>query len=179
MKTNEATIERGAGSISVKRLTMGAVFMSMVIVLSSFSVPVPGGHLYINDIAICLAALLFLPKEAFIIGGVGTFLGDFFFYPLPMFVSLATHGIQAWVISDMVRRFKGEDSKAIVIAALLVGAFIMVLGYTLGRAYVYSTPEYSMIKLPWEILQAMTGVVVGYILYFHTSIRKAWDRYIG
>ncbi len=42
---------------------MAALFMAMNIALSSFGIPVPGGHLYINDIVICLAALLFTPKE--------------------------------------------------------------------------------------------------------------------
>ena len=37
------------------------------------------------------AALSLDPLGAFLVGGVGAFLGDFFFYPLPMFVSLATH----------------------------------------------------------------------------------------
>lgn len=43
---------------SVRQLTLCAVFMGMNIALSSVSIPVPGGHLYINDIVICLAALL-------------------------------------------------------------------------------------------------------------------------
>ena len=67
-------------------LTMVAVLMAMNVVLSSFSIPVPGGHLYLNDIVICTAAILLDPLGAFIVGGVGAFLGDFFFYPAPMFV---------------------------------------------------------------------------------------------
>ena len=69
--------------------------MAMNVALSSFGVPVPGGHLYLNDIVICLAAILFDPVAAFMVGGVGAFLGDLFFYPTPMFVSLVTHGLQA------------------------------------------------------------------------------------
>ena len=84
---------------ATRRLTMAALFMAMNIALSSFGIPVPGGHLYINDIVICLAALLFTPKEAFFVGGIGAFLGDFFFYPAPMFVSLVTHGLQAGMIA--------------------------------------------------------------------------------
>ncbi len=80
-------------------LTMTAVLMAMNVVLSSFSLPVPGGHLYLNDIVICTAAILLDPLGAFIVGGVGSFLGDFFFYPAPMFVSLASHGLEAIVIS--------------------------------------------------------------------------------
>ena len=39
------------------RITATALFMAMNIALSSFGVPVPGGHLYLCDIAICTAAL--------------------------------------------------------------------------------------------------------------------------
>lgn len=33
-------------------LTMTAVFLAMNVALSSFGVPVPGGHLYLNDVVI-------------------------------------------------------------------------------------------------------------------------------
>ncbi len=52
-----------------------------------------------NDIVICTAAILLDPLGAFVVGGLGAFLGDMFFYPAPMFVSLVTHGLQAAVIS--------------------------------------------------------------------------------
>lgn len=40
-------------------LTMTALFMAMVVVLSmsALSIPVPGGHLYFNDVVIDTAAL--------------------------------------------------------------------------------------------------------------------------
>lgn len=76
-----------------------AMFTALNVIMSSFGIPVPGGHLYLNDIVICTAAILLDPLAAFMVGGVGAFLGDLLFYPLPMFVSLATHGLQAVVIS--------------------------------------------------------------------------------
>ena len=66
-----------------------AVLMAMNVALSSFGVPVAGGHLYLNDIVICAAAIILDPLAAFMVGGVGAFLGDLFFYPAPMWVSLA------------------------------------------------------------------------------------------
>lgn len=85
--------------ITTFELTFTAVFLAMNIALSSFGVSVPGGHLYLNDVVICLAAILLNPLEAFIVGGVGAFIGDRLFYPAPMFISLVTHGLQAVVIS--------------------------------------------------------------------------------
>ena len=60
-------------------LCVTALFMALNIALSSFGLPVPGGHLYMNDIVICTAAILLDPLAAFMVGGVGAFLGDFFF----------------------------------------------------------------------------------------------------
>ena len=66
-------------------LCVTALFMALNVVMSSFGVPVPGGHLYMNDIIICTAAMLLDPLAAFMVGGVGAFLGDL----LPSKISFA------------------------------------------------------------------------------------------
>ena len=154
--------------MNTKRLTLMALMMALVIVLSSFSLPVPGGHLYLNDVVIVLASLLFSPTEAMLVCGFGAFLGDFFFYPAPMFVSLVTHGLQGYVISYLAHSDGRLISKKRSLFATCIGALIMVLGYTLGRAFVYSTLKTSTIKLPFQILQASVGVMFGYFLRYHT-----------
>lgn len=169
--------ELSMAAYPVKWLTISAVFMGMNIALSSVSIPVPGGHLYLNDIVICTAALLLNPRTAFLVGGVGAFLGDFFFYPAPMFVSLVTHGLEAYVVSFLVHRCGWQKHKLTTLLALLTGAFIMVTGYSLGRAYVYSTPAYAWLKLPFEILQAMAGVMGGYFIYYHTKLRDYFQSF--
>lgn len=154
--------------MNTKRLTLMALMMALVIVLSSFSLPVPGGHLYLNDVVIVLASLLFSPTEAMLVCGFGAFLGDFFFYPAPMFVSLVTHGLQGYMISYLAHSDGRLISKKRSLFATCIGALIMVLGYTLGRAFVYSTLKTSIIKLPFQILQASVGVMFGYFLRYHT-----------
>lgn len=159
-------------------ITFTAVFMALNIVFSSFGIPVPGGHLYLCDAIICTAALLLDPFAAFLVGGIGSFLGDMIFYPAPMFVSLVTHGLQAVVIALIVSKFKGNKRTYFVssIIATLIGAVIMVVGYTLGKTFVYSTFEYAMIKLPYEIAQALLGVVVSLILCFGAGLYKLFNR---
>ncbi len=158
---------------------MTGIMMAMNIVMSSFSIPVPGGHLYLCDIVICTAALLFDPVAAFITGGVGSFIGDMLFYPAPMFVSLVTHGVQAAVISLIAHRtFRSRP----VIASTLgvtVGAIIMVIGYTIGRAFIYSTPEYAIIKLPFEIMQAALGAICGVLLCHKCGLRQKYNALMG
>ena len=140
-------------------LTVTALLMALNIILSTsvLSVPVPGGHMYLNDVVIVTAAILLTPFYAFLVGGVGAFIGDMLFYPAPMFVSLAVHGLQAVVISLFVHRWmKDSPQKASVIGAI-IGWVITFTGYSLGRAFVYSTPAYAIAKLPFQILQTLVG----------------------
>ncbi|CRZ33937.1 putative membrane protein [Herbinix hemicellulosilytica] len=165
--------------LSTVKITITALFMAMNIVLSSFSIPVPGGHLYLNDIVICLASILLNPLEAFIVGGIGAFLGDLLFYPAPMFVSLVTHGLQAIVISLFSHKILKNHPHLASIIGVIFGAIIMVIGYTLGRAFIYSTPEYALIKLPFQVLQAVVGAIMGLILCWNFGIHKLYNKIIN
>ncbi len=159
-----------------KWITATAVFMGMNIALCAFGIPVPGGHLYLNDVVICTASLLLDPVGAFIVGGIGAFLGDFIFYPIPMFVSLAAHGLQAAAISLLFRSLFPHNRKLAAGISVTVGAVIMVTLYTLGKIYVYSTFEYAMIKLPYEIAQALLGIVGSMLLCFRGGILDSFSR---
>lgn len=156
-----------------------ALFMALNVAMSSFGVPVPGGHLYLNDIIICTAAILLDPFAAFMVGGVGAFLGDLFFYPVPMFVSLVTHGLQAVVISLFSRYVLKKHPILSSGIGVTIGAVIMVVGYSLGRAFLYSTPEYAVLKLPYQILQAGVGAVAGMLLCWKFGIHKLYNRLIA
>ena len=154
-----------------KTIALTGVLMAMNIVMSSFGVPVPGGHLYLNDAVICLASLILDPLASFMVGGVGAFIGDMLFYPAPMFVSLVTHGLQAVFISWFSHHVFKEKQLLSDVTAVSIGAVIMVIGYSLGRAFIYSTPEYALMKLPYQMLQATAGAVIGIILCDHFRLR--------
>ena len=163
----------------VKWICVAALFMALNIIMSSFGIPVPGGHLYLCDLVICTAAILLDPLAAFLVGGVGSFLGDMLFYPAPMFVSLVTHGLQALVISLLVHsRLGGREKKHFVtsLIATLIGAVIMVVGYTLGKTFVYSTFEYAMLKLPYESAQALLGVFGSLFLCYKAGLLKIFTK---
>lgn len=160
----------------VINICMTAMFMALNVVFSSFSIPVPGGHLYLCDVIICTAAIILGPGYAFCVGGLGSFLGDMLFYPAPMFVSLASHGLQAVIISLFAHYVLKKKPVLSSIIGVTIGAIVMVIGYTLGRAYVYSTPEYAIIKLPFEFLQAGVGAVAGVFLTKFAGIEKAYKK---
>ena len=160
-------------------LCLTAMFMALNVIMSSFSIPVPGGHLYMNDVVICTAAILMDPLAAFLVGGVGAFLGDLLFYPTPMFVSLVTHGLQEIVISLFAHRVMKKHPAVASGIGVTLGALIMVAGYSLGRAFIYSTPEYALLKLPYQFLQAGVGAAVGMLLCWKCGLRRLYnDRVI-
>lgn len=158
-----------------KRLTYAALFTALTIILSSFSVPVPGGHFYFNKVIIFLASLVFNPIEAAVIAGAGSFLGDFFFYPAPMFVSLIVQGFAAYTVSKLVGDARNA-SKTQILLALLVGSVISVVGYGLGRSFIYSTPAYALLKLPFDILSSVLGSALSYSLYYLSSFSKTLQK---
>ena len=166
---------------TVKWITVAALFMALNVVMSSFGLPVPGGHLYLNDVIICTAAILLDPVGAFAVGGIGAFLGDFFFYPTPMFVSLVVHGLQAVVISLCTRKLfkdKNDGKGKPVLASTIgvtIGAVIMVVGYTIGRCF-YASVEYAILKIPFQILQAVVGAVAGVIIVYKCGLGKLFDK---
>lgn len=176
MNTTKTQTQFSHNNNHIRWMAVTAMLMAMNIVLSSFGVPVPGGHLYLNDIVICTAGILLNPFGAFIVGGIGAFLGDFFFYPAPMFVSLVTHGLQAIVISLCTcHAFKNRKALAAGLGVFL-GAIIMIVGYSLGRAFIYSTPEYAILKLPFQILQAAVGAIVAMLLCFRFKLLNLYNR---
>jgi uncharacterized membrane protein len=165
---------------STKLLAFTAIMLAANVIMSSFGVPVPGGHTYLNDVVICTAAIMLDPFLAFVVGGVGAFLGDLLFYPTPMFVSLVTHGLQAVVISLCTRKlFSREKMSRAALVGVILGAIIMVVGYSLGRAFIYSTPAYAIMKLPFQILQAAIGAVAGMLLCFNCKLVKIFEKNFG
>ena len=160
---------------STKKLTVTAILMGMTIIMCSFSIPVPGGHMYLNDIIIVTAGILLSPFYAFMAGGVGAFLGDVFFYPTPMFVSLAVHGLQAVVISLFSRKRNMTAS----IVGVIIGWIIAFVGYSLGRAFIYSTPAMAIAKLPFQIIQTAIGSLAAILICWKAGIVKAYDKIIN
>lgn len=171
---------RSSSTTTTSVLCLTALFMAINIMLSSFGMPVPGGRLYLNDVIICTASILLDNYWcAFAVGGIGAFLGDLFFYPTPMFVSLVTHGLQAIVITYFANRLFGGKSYKGALVGVLIGAIIMVVGYSLGRAFIYSTPHYAYIKLPYQIFQAVVGAVMGIILTYKAGLLASYERIIN
>ena len=94
-----------------------------------------------------------------------------------MFVSLVTHGLQAVVISLCAHKLSADRRSRGALVGVILGVVINVVGYSLGRAFIYSTPEYSLLKLPFQIFQATFGAVVSMLLCFPARLLAFWDKF--
>ena len=167
--------------LSTRIITVTAVLMAMNIIMSTsvLSVPVPGGHMYLNDVIIVTAAVLLEPFYAFLVGGVGAFIGDMLFYPTPMFVSLVVHGLQAVVISLFVHRWMKSRPVPASLVGAVVGWVITFTGYTLGRAFIYSPPAYAAAKFPFQVLQTAVGSALALLLCWKCGVVKLYKKQFG
>ncbi len=59
---------------------------------------------------------------------------------------------------------------------MTVGTIILVVGYSLGRAFVYATPEAALVKLPYEILQGVVGAVGGMLLVWKGKLNVLYKK---
>lgn len=165
----------GKSKISFKKLTVAAVFMALNVVFSSFGVPVPGGYIYLCDAVICTAAMLFDPLYALIIGGVGALLGDMFFYPAAMFVSLVVHGLQAFAVSLCVKYTFHKHPFFGMLLGGCIGCVIMTAGYTVGKVFVYGELGKwlpAVMTAPFELLQSSVGTGIAIFLCYGLKLRR-------
>ena len=60
--------------------------------------------------------------------------------------------------------FVGEKPGPLTVIGAVVGWIVTFTGYTLGRAFIYSTPAYAIAKLPFQILQTAVGSAIALFL---------------
>lgn len=89
-----------------------------------------------NDTIICTTAIILDPSAAFMVGDVGA--------------------LSHYIIKKTPCAVVGNRRE--------IGAVIMVVGYSLGSAFICSTPEYAILKLPYQILQAGVGAVLSMVI---------------
>ena len=90
-----------------------------------------------------------------------------------------THGLQALVISVFAHYVLKKHPKISAGIGVSIGVLIMVAGYTFGKAFIYSTPEYAIMKLPYEFAQGILGAVFGMLLVFRCGLKKVFNMVVG
>lgn len=76
------------------------------------------------------------------------------------------------MITTYIKKHPRPHERLHAAIGLALGAVVMVIGYTLGRAFIYSTPQYALVKLPYQILQAGIGAAGAYGLCYKAGLRS-------
>lgn len=129
---------------------------AVAIATIAISIPVGIGYLNFGEIVIFTAAFLFGGVIGGISGGIGAAVADVILgYPFYAPITLVVKGLEGYVVG----RVSGDTVKSKVIAVCL-GAPIMIVGYTLARAYLEGIPAALFQELPIDILQATVGLII-------------------
>lgn len=158
---------------STKWIAYTAVFTALVIA-TGFIPPVPtaAGRIYWVDGIVLIGAYLMDPLAAFIAGGVGTLLYDLLQSPSMMLASLLIHGLQAAVVSTLIRFVlpkKHEEVWALV--ASLAGAVVVVAGYFIYRVVTLGTAT-ALASIPRNVIQEVIGISIAMVLCYATTFKK-------
>ena len=161
---------------NIKKLTLSGLMIAIVFVTTCFTrIPGPVAQGYINfgDIFIMAAAIIIGKNIGCIAGAFGSALADiavggFLFAPVTFIVK----GLEGYVTGAIAG--SSGDNKQVnnvkIMAAVCVGALVMVAGYFLSEMYILKifsdTFGYTaaITELPANLLQGGVSAAAGYII---------------
>ncbi|WP_456368648.1 ECF transporter S component [Thermococcus sp.] len=159
---------------SVNAIAIAGVTAALVAVATNVvKIPTPptGGYINFGDTMVMFTAMLFGPVIGAFAGGVGSALGDVIGgYPGWAPVTLVVKGIEGLVVGYIAKKVDGTVG---LIVGGIIGGLLMVLGYFLFEAYAFGVPA-ALTEVPGNLLQAVTGVLVGAPLT--DAIRKRYPE---
>lgn len=163
---------------SIRKITFTALLTAITTALCAFHIPLGFTNLYLVDIAVCIAGILLDPFLAIIAGAGGAFLGDLFFYPQAMIVTLIVRTVQVAIISVFSRYIMKNKPLLSSAVGCVIGILVMAFGYAYFAVLFYSRIEVAFAKLPLEALQATVGVIVALPVCYKFGLRKRFDEYL-
>lgn len=148
----------------IRDFAFTALFVALVTLTTSvFQIPVPAtsGFINLGDTFIFAAALLWGPRSGFWAGSIGSALADILsgyphWAPFTFFIK-GSEGLVAGLIGYRAFTQDGHTSKAAI--GLVVGGFLMVLGYFVVEIFLYGLPA-AIAELPGNLLQAVGSVII-------------------
>jgi len=148
------------------RIALLAIMIAVTTVFTVIpKIPIPGTEGYVNlsDVAITFCAVAFGPVVGLVAGGVGTALADFMGgYGQWAGITLLAHGFEGFLIGAIARQGKRWS----ILLGWALGALFMVATYYVGEALVFTGWKPALIGVPFNLMQAAVGGLVGLPLYY-------------
>jgi uncharacterized membrane protein len=159
---------QGYNKSAVFKITVAAVFASLVFVVTSQIPPIPipatSGYFNIGETTIYIAALVFGPLVGALSGGIGSALSDAFlgfglFAPGTLFIK-GGEGLIVGFLNTVLRR-RISNLTVCATIAVIVGGLEMVAGYFIYEQFVIKYPfAVALAEVPFNIVQLLIGLVV-------------------
>ena len=165
--------------MKIRKMVLAALMAALTYV-ATMVVQIPSpmqGYVNLGDCCVLLSGWILGPWWGGAAAGIGSMLTDLlngYAHYAPG--TLVIKALDA-IVAALIVKALGRKPYAYAVGGL-VGEIIMVVGYSLGRAFIYSTPEYAILKLPFQILQAAVGAIVAMLLCFPGRLLKQWDRWV-
>ena len=164
-------------------LVLASLMAALVCVATYFfwiPIPATSGFFNIGEVFIYIAAILFGPLIGGFAGGVGAALGDIFlgyyiYAPGTLYIKFLEGFIVGLIVyKARLKQWEGWKEHLVVIAAVIIGGLIMVVGYWSYQAYILGQgPIVPLInEVPVNLLQLLVGAVVAIPVSF--GIQKAY-----
>ena len=157
---------------TTKKITYTGILTAVCFVFTAFiSIPsLSGGHTNLSDAIIFIASYTLGPVSAFVVGGLGTFFADFFFYPTTMFISLVIHGTEGLILGLLFKTVRGKKYELIFdILYMIVAGLFMMGGFFLAKTFIYGNLETALVSLYRNALQVITSIAVALLVIPHLS----------
>lgn len=175
--------------VSTKKIVLNGLMIALVFLTTYFTRipgPIPPGYLNFGDVVIMVAAILLGRNSGFLVGSIGSAIADIaspgglIFAPVT-FIVKGLEGYITGIIADSARGRK--SSEKLKIAAVVIGAVVMVIGYFAAELYVLKFFDntfgytYAIGELPLNLVQGGISAAVGYVLST-VLIRSNVQKYI-
>jgi len=158
-------------SISLSMIGIFGAFTCVVTMVIAFPIPATNGFINIGDAVVMITGLMFGPIIGGIAGGIGSSLADLFLgFPIYAPATLVIKGLEGFFVGLIANPKKNDKWNYRDFIGVIVGGFIMTIGYFLYEVMIYGVPSALYEFILNSIIQFGLGSVIA--LAFIIAARK-------
>ena len=150
--------------MKTKKLVLTALSTALILCATLLiQIPLPFGYVNLGDGFVLLSAFMLGPFWGSLAAGIGSALADVFggyaLYAPATFLIKATMAVMSWGMYKLLGKLI-KTPFLVEFFACVVAAIVMVFGYFLFEAFMFS-PASATANILWNLLQGSAGVIVG------------------
>jgi len=170
-------------SLSLSMIGIFGAFTCVVTMVIAFPIPATNGFINIGDAVVMITGLMFGPIIGGIAGGIGSSLADLFLgYAIYAPATLIIKGLEGFFVGLIANPKKNHKWNYRDFIAVIVGGFIMIIGYFLYEVMIFGLPSALYEFILNSIIQFGLGSVIALIFIFaarkniKTSLPQVFDK---